>query len=136
MSDAETGAIVEHESAVDFEATVALVTAAISGAGLIVFGRFDHDARARDVGLEMPKTVVISYGHPKGGTPVMVAAPLAALDLPLRVLVREREDGQTVIGFHPILAVLRQLGAPDNLAARLQPAQQLLLAALSTDASG
>ena len=130
MSDAETGAIVEHESAVDFEATVALVTAAISGAGLIVFGRFDHDARARDVGLEMPKTVVISYGHPKGGTPVMVAAPLAALDLPLRVLVRERQDGRTVIAFHPVEQMMRRAGVPAALAGKLVPAQRLLVNAL------
>jgi uncharacterized protein (DUF302 family) len=55
---------------------------------------------------------------------------LAALDLPLRVLVRVRDDGRTVIAFHPVGAVLRQAGVPELLAGRLDPAQQLLLNAV------
>jgi uncharacterized protein (DUF302 family) len=61
----------------------------------------------------------------------MLAAPLAALDLPLRVLVRVREDGTTVIAFHPIDRLLRQTGVPAELAQRLDPAQQLLVKALT-----
>ena len=61
----------------------------------------------------------------------MLAAPLAALDLPLRVLVREREDGVTTIALHPVTATLPRAGAPKDAAARLEPAQRLLLAALA-----
>jgi uncharacterized protein (DUF302 family) len=53
----------------------------------------------------------------------LLAASLAALDLPLRVLVRLRDDGQTAITVRPIGAVLRRPGAPDALAGRLDPAQ-------------
>ena len=81
--------------------------------------------------MEMPPATVLTYGHPKGGTPIMLAAPLAALDLPLRVRVRVRGDGRTAIAFHPIEAVLRGAGVPEPLASRLDPAQQILLKAVA-----
>jgi uncharacterized protein (DUF302 family) len=128
MSDAD---ISETLSAYPFEATLERLTAAITQAGMILFNRIDHQAGAREAGLEMPPATVLTYGHPKGGTPIMLAAPLAALDLPLRLLVRVRDDGQTVIAFHPIAAVLRRAGVPDPLAGRLDPAQQVLLKAVT-----
>ena len=60
----------------------------------------------------------------------MLASPLAALDLPLRVLVREDASGQASIAFHPIASVLRQAGVPEALATRLEPAQHLLVQAI------
>jgi uncharacterized protein (DUF302 family) len=123
--------VVEHASAFSFDDTVERLAAAIAQAGLILFNRIDHQAGARAAGLDMPQTTVLTYGHPKGGTPIMLAAPLAALDLPLRVLVRVREDGTTVIAFHPIDRLLRQTGVPAELAQRLGPAQQLLVKALT-----
>ncbi len=131
MSAGEIPDIVEHVSAVPFDVTLERLTAAIARAGLTLFNRIDHQAGARDAGLEMPPAMVLTYGHAKGGTPVMVAAPLAALDLPLRVLVRVREDGRTAIAFHAIGAVLRHAGVPDPLATRLEPAQRLLVDAVT-----
>ncbi len=122
--------ISETLSAHPFEETLQRLTAAIADAGMILFNRIDHQTGAREAGLDMPPATVLTYGHPKGGTPIMLAAPLAALDLPLRVLVRVRNDGQTVIAFHPIAAVLRRAGVPDSLAVRLDPAQQVLLKAV------
>ncbi|GAN81566.1 DUF302 domain-containing protein [Acidocella aminolytica] len=121
----------ESLSAYTFEATLERLTAAITQAGLTLFSRIDHHAGAHDVGLSMPPTTVLTYGNPKGGTPIMLASPLTALDLPLRVLVRVRGDGQTAIAFHPIDATLRQAGVPSTLADKLNPAQQLLLKAVS-----
>ena len=60
----------------------------------------------------------------------MLAAPQAALDLPLRVLVREDADGRTLVAFHPIAPMLRDAGVPDALANRLEPAQTLLMEAI------
>lgn len=76
--------------------------------------------------MEMPPATVPVYGHRKGGTPVMLAAPLTALALPLRVLVRERADGRTVIAFQPVTTMLRSLGVAEEWAARLEPAQKCL----------
>lgn len=123
MSDAD---IHETLSAHPFEATLERLTAAIAQAGLILFSRIDHQAGAREAGLDMPPATVLTYGHAKGGTPIMLAVPSLALDLPLRVLVRVRDDGRTVIAFRPIGAVLRRAGVPDALAGRLDPAQQIL----------
>ena len=95
-----------------------------------ILARIDHSAGAREVGLAMPSTVLLLYGHPKGGTPIMQSAPQAALELPLRVLVREDADGSTKISFHPIARLLREAGVPEELATRLEPAQHVLLRAL------
>ena len=129
--DENAEAVVEHVGPQGFDATLARLTEAIGKAGLILFARIDHAAGARDVGLAMPPTTVLIYGHPKGGTPLMLASPSVALDLPLRVLVREREDGKTVVAFHPAGPLLRRAGLPDAMAARLDPAQSILLEALT-----
>ena len=80
--------------------------------------------------MEMPPTVVLIYGNAKGGTPIMLAAPDVALDLPLRVLVREDPGGPAVVAFHPIAPTLQRAGVPDALTTRLEPAQRLLVEAI------
>ncbi len=127
MSDEIGAEFVEHVAATGFEPTIERLVKAIADAGMTVFARIDHAAGARDAGMTMPPATVLIYGHARGGTPIMLAAPQAALDLPLRVLVREREDGRTVIAFHPVVAMLRRAGVPEALAARLEPAQRLLI---------
>jgi uncharacterized protein (DUF302 family) len=126
------GAAVEHVSRVSFSETLARLKRAIEGAGLRIFSEIDHAAGAREAGLTMPPATVLIYGSPAGGTPVMLAAPGAALDLPLRVLARERSDGSTVIAFHPAEHMLREDGVPPELAGRLTKAQDLLVAAISS----
>ena len=130
MSDPTNPDPVQIVSAVRFQPTVDRLAKAIESAGLTLFARIDHAAGARDAGLDMPPTVVLIYGNAKGGTPIMLAAPLVALDLPLRVLVREDANGQAVVSFHPIAPMLRQAGVPDALATRLEPAQRILLDAI------
>jgi uncharacterized protein (DUF302 family) len=122
--------IQEHASPLPFAATLDRLVDAIARAGMTVFARIDHAAGARDAGLEMPPTEVLIYGSPKGGTPVMLAAPAAALDLPLRVLVRQAPSGRTVIAFRPAADMLRQAGVPDELVHRLDAAQRLLVEAI------
>ncbi len=132
MTEIPADDIVEQVSAFPFEPTLDRVTRAIEAAGLMLFARIDHAANAREAGLSMPPAMVLIYGHGKGGTPLMLAAPLAALDLPLRVLVREREDGRATIAFHPVAPMLRRAGVPEGLAVRLEPAQRLLVAAVES----
>ncbi len=120
-------AVVEHPSPVGFEQTLERLTKAIERAGMTIFARIDHAAGARDVGLAMPPTVVLIYGNPRGGTPIMAVAPVAALDLPLRVLIREDADGRTSIAFHRIASVLTAAGVPSDLAHALDPAQDVVL---------
>ena len=121
--------LIEIPTPLGFAAALTRVTHAIEAAGLMIFARIDHAEAARQAGLTMPPTVVLLYGHAKGGTPVMLAAPQVALDLPLRVLVRE-VDGGTVVSMHPAAPMLLQAGLPDALAHRLDPAQTLIVDAL------
>ncbi|WP_282588095.1 DUF302 domain-containing protein [Lichenifustis flavocetrariae] len=110
-----------------FSDTLDRLSAAILKSGMTIFATIDHAAGARQVGLHMPPTTVFIYGSPKGGTPAMLSVPNAALDLPLRVLVRDSGNGETVIAFHPVGTILRTLGVPEESASRLETAQNLLM---------
>ena len=129
MTTANEDDIVEIASPFVFEATLTRVGEAIEAANLTIFATIDHAANAREVGLIMPRTTLLIYGAAKGGTPVMLAAPQSALDLPLRVLVRETETG-AVIAFHPIAPILLKAGVSESAAHRLDPAQRILLEAI------
>jgi uncharacterized protein (DUF302 family) len=130
MNNETTVQLVEQASATDFPTTMDRLLAAIEEAGMTVFARIDHAAAARSVGLSMPPTEVLLYGNPKGGTPIMLAAPRAALELPLHVLLREDSEGRTLLSFHPVAPALRRAGVPDDLTMRLEPAQRVVLKAL------
>jgi uncharacterized protein (DUF302 family) len=87
--------------------TVSRLTDLIGVKGLKLFAVIDQAEAAREVGLELRETVLVLFGSPAAGTPVMVASPLAALDLPLKVLIWS--DGeQTLVSYT----------APAELAAR------------------
>jgi uncharacterized protein (DUF302 family) len=131
MADIDGADMVQHPSAFPFEQTLSRLLTAIGKAGMTVFAQIDHALGARELGMAMPPTLVVLYGHARGGTPIMQACPQAALDLPLRVLVRADADGLTVIAFHPIERLLQAAGVSAELARRLVPAQQLLLLAIA-----
>ena len=125
-----TSELVELKSVEAFAPTLERIANALESHGMTIFARVDHAAGARTVGLAMPPTIVLLYGNPKGGTPLMLAAPQAALDLPLRVLVREGEDGNAIVAFHPAAPAMKRAGVPDALASKLDPAQAILIEAL------
>jgi uncharacterized protein (DUF302 family) len=132
MSTSESVAtLVELPSGYSFEGTLQRLLDAIQAKGLTLFSQIDHAALAAAAGLVMPPTTVLLYGNPKGGTPVMVAVPTAALDLPLRLLVREDGTGRTHVAFHPVVAMLQGVGAPREMAEHLLPAQAWIAEALA-----
>jgi len=130
MNDETAVHLVEQESAATFETTMNRLVEAIAEAGMTLFARIDHAAAARSLGLAMPPTVVLLFGNPNGGTPIMLAAPRAALDLPLRVLLREDSEGRALLSFHPVAPSLREAGVPDAMAMRLEAAQRVVLKAM------
>jgi uncharacterized protein (DUF302 family) len=82
-----------------------------------VFAVIDHSGEAKNVGLDLRDTKVVIFGSPTAGTPVMVAAPLAALDLPLKVLVWD--DGSTKISYTAPAALADRYDLSEPLAGRL-----------------
>lgn len=131
MTDPGNSDLIEIASGESFDATLDRLVEAIARSGMTLFVRIDHAAGALALGTPMPPATVLIYGSPAGGTPLMLAAPLAALDLPLRVLVRENDQGQVAMLFHPMAPVLRQAGVPETLTNRLDRAQLMLVEALS-----
>ncbi len=78
--------------------TVAKLTAAVEGAGAKVFAVVDHAAGAKSIGSPVADEVVVIFGNPKLGTPLIAANPEIGLDLPLKVLIWD-QDGTTMIGY-------------------------------------
>jgi uncharacterized protein (DUF302 family) len=82
-----------------FEETLKRLREAIAERGLTLFAEIDHAGNARAAGLEMPASTVVIFGSAKAGTPLMLSAPDIALELPLRVMVREEGKGGAVLAY-------------------------------------
>jgi uncharacterized protein (DUF302 family) len=98
--------------------TISRLTDLLAAKNLRLFAVIDQSVAASEVGLDLRETTLVMFGSPAAGTPVMVAAPLSALDLPLKVLIWA-DGGQTMVSYvaPPALAARHQLSA--ELAARL-----------------
>jgi uncharacterized protein (DUF302 family) len=94
---AQQGGLVTIPSAHAMRPTLDRFAAAVREAGWIVFAEVDHAAAARDVGMQLRGRTVVLFGNPRAGTPGMAARPTLALDLPMRVLVWEDEQGRVQI---------------------------------------
>ncbi len=105
-------------SPLSVDETVARFSEIVAGRGLKVFAVIDHSEEAKAVGLELRATRVVIFGSPEAGTPVMQAAPLAALDLPLKVLVWADGD-QTKLSYTAPTTLAARYGLAEELADRL-----------------
>lgn len=102
----------------------------IAGKGLTLFADVDHAEGARQVGLEMRPARVLIFGHPKAGTPLMVASPLFALDLPLKVLVWEDAEQKTWVSYRTPEALMEGFAIPPELVKNIAGVEALVGAAL------
>jgi uncharacterized protein (DUF302 family) len=98
--------------------TVSRFTDLLTEKGLKVFAVIDQSAEARRVGMELRETVLVLFGNPAAGTPVMAAAPLSALDLPLKVLVWA-DDGHASVSYYGPAALAARYSLSDDLEAKL-----------------
>ena len=98
--------------------TAAKLTAIISAKGMKLFAVIDQAAEARQVGLTLRETILVIFGSPKAGTPVMAASPLSALDLPLKVLIWA-DGAQTKVSYYAPAAVAASHHLTADLAANL-----------------
>jgi uncharacterized protein (DUF302 family) len=110
--------VVTRASRYGFAETLARLRSALARRQLEIFAWFDHSGAAKRVGLTMPDTQVVVFGNPKSGTPLMLASPLVALDLPLRVLVAD-DNGHAVLSFLSPAYLAKRYGIPPNLVSNI-----------------
>ena len=91
--------VITKPSPFSVEETLNRFQEAMHSKGMTVFARTDHSDEAEKVGLKMQEAHVLIFGNPKGGTPLMVASPLLALDLPLKILVWQSSDGRVWVRY-------------------------------------
>ncbi len=114
----DEGSVVTKLSPWSVGDTIARLSAVIAARGMKLFTVIDQSGEAEAAGLELRDTKLVIFGSPQAGTPVMVAAPLAALDLPLKVLVWE--DGhQTKVSYTAPSELAARYELSDGLATRL-----------------
>ena len=92
--------LITVESGFAVPETIDRLAAAVVRAGLLVFARIDHGKGAREAGLELGPTELLIFGHPKGGTPLMLESPQAGIDLPFKALSWEDEDGRVWLAWN------------------------------------
>ena len=108
--------IVKIPSHHSVDETVDKLKTILKSKGVTLFALVDHSGEAEKVGLKMPPTKLLIFGNPKGGTPLMLAAPSAALDLPLKILVAGDSQGKVWISYN----------SPDYLKARHELSDNLV----------
>ncbi len=101
------------------DGTVEKLQSMLAAKGVKVFAVIDHSGEAAAAGLSMPNTKLVIFGNPKGGTPVMLASPSAALDLPLKILVSEDRAGKVWVSYNSVEFLRGRHGFPQELAANL-----------------
>jgi uncharacterized protein (DUF302 family) len=115
MTMVQASGLIQVVSRYSVEETVRRLQAAFVEKGLQVFAVIDHSGEAEKVGLKMRPTKVVIFGSPKGGTPLMVAAPSLAIDLPLKALVAEDAAGKVSVTYNDPEYLRERHGVPGEL---------------------
>jgi uncharacterized protein (DUF302 family) len=121
--------IVKIPSRHSVDQTVDKLAAILRSKGVTLFALVDHSGEAERAGLKMPPTKLLIFGNPKGGTPLMLAAPSAAIDLPLKILVAEDAQGKVWISYNSVEYLKERHGLPDNLSPNIALVDKLAIEA-------
>jgi uncharacterized protein (DUF302 family) len=97
------------------EEAVHKIKSLLVGRGITLFAVIDHSGEAEAIGMKMPDTKLLIFGNPKGGTPLMLAAPSVAIDLPLKLLVAEDANSKCSISYNSPQYVQKRHQLPDDL---------------------
>ncbi len=105
--------------------TVARLTGLLQAKGVTLFALVDHSGEAAKAGLSMPPTKLLIFGSPKAGTPLMLAAPSIAIDLPLKVLVAQDAAGKVTVSYNSPAYLQQRHGIPPDLLPNIAVVQVL-----------
>ena len=117
--------IVDKPSRHSVDQTVETLRAMLQSKSVTLFAVIDHSGEAHKVGLAMHPTKLLIFGSPKAGTPLMVAAPSTALDLPLKILVWQDAEGQVWISYNSPQYLKERHGLPPELVANIAVVEAL-----------
>ena len=117
--------IVTIPSVHSVEETVERLEGVLQSKGITLFALIDHSGEAAKVGMKMPNTKLLIFGNPKGGTPLMLAAPSIAIDLPLKILVAEDAQGKVWVSYNSAEYLKERHGLPQDLVANLAVVETL-----------
>jgi uncharacterized protein (DUF302 family) len=112
------------------EETVRRLESVLAERGVKVFALIDHSGEAEKVGIKMRPTKLVIFGNPKSGTPLMVAAPTLAIDLPLKALVWEDENGKVWVSYNSPEYLQQRHGVPEDLIKNIAVAGALVAKAV------
>jgi uncharacterized protein (DUF302 family) len=107
--------IISIPSQASVDQTVDSLTKTLAARSITLFVLVDHSGEAAKAGMTMPPTKLLIFGSPRAGTPIMLAAPSAALDLPLKILVHEDNDGKVWITYNAPSYLQQRHSIPDEL---------------------
>ena len=112
------------------EQTIQRLQVALAAHGLQIFALVDHSGEAARVGMKMRPTKVLIFGSPKAGTPLMIAAPSLAIDLPLKALVAEDDKGKVWVSYNSPEYLKKRHNLPDDLVKNIAGAGTLIAKAM------
>lgn len=107
--------IISQTSPYSVTETIDRFVAILQAKNITIFARIDQKAEAEKVGLRLPPTQLLLFGNPKAGTPLMVAEPTIALDLPLKILAWEAADSQVWLSYNDPNYLQQRFSLPDEL---------------------
>ena len=115
MDQAANNGIVDKPSNHSVDETVEKLKGILQGKGVMLFATIDHSGEAAKAGMKMRPTKLLIFGNPTGGTPLMLAAPSSAIDLPLKILVWEDEQGKAWVSYNSPTYLQKRHGFPADL---------------------
>ncbi len=118
--------IVSRQSPFSVDETLERLQEAIQSRNLNIFAHINHSGEAKRVGLKMQEAHVLIFGSPKAGTPLMIASPLLALDLPLKVLVWQSEDNRVWVSSTSVAYLKDRFALPQELVGSISGVDALI----------
>jgi len=115
MAPAKNKGIIDKPSNHSVEQTVEKLNSILRSKGVTLFALVDHSGEAEKVGMKMRPTKLLIFGSPKAGTPLMLAAPSAGIDLPLKILVWEDGQGKVWVSYNSLDYLRERHGLPQEL---------------------
>ena len=115
MTSTSDNGIVDIPSDHSVDETVGRLKGILEAKGIAIFALIDHSGEAEKAGLRMPPTKLLIFGSPKAGTPVMLAAPSIAIDLPLKILIREDRGGRVWLSYNSPAYLQERHGVSQDL---------------------